>query len=81
MSPGSRRVYALYTRYGEQVMEIIHRSSGCLTAEECRSIWDAVWKEVMGRKRELSALKGEEEIQIWLLTIVKRNLKENDRKI
>lgn len=77
---GSRKVNELYQRYCRQVLKILRSPSYDLTGEECREIWDGVWKEAMRRKRELRKLKSEEERQSWILAIVKRKLEERKLK-
>ena len=57
----SRKVNELYQRYCRQVLKILRSPSYDLTGEECREIWDEIWKEAMRRKRELRKLKSEEE--------------------
>ena len=59
-----------------QVLKILRSPSYDLTGEECREIWDEIWKEAMRRKRELRKLKSEEERQSWILAVVKRKLEE-----
>ena len=61
----SRKVNELYQRYCRQVLKILRSPSYDLTGEECREIWDEIWKEAMRRKRELRKLKSEEERQSW----------------
>ena len=73
---GSRKVNELYQRYCRQVLKILRSPSYDLTGEECREIWDEIWKEAMRRNRELRKLKNEEERQSWILAIVKRKLEE-----
>ena len=71
----SRKVNELYQRYCRQVLKILRSPSYDLTGEECREIWDEIWKEAMRRKRELRKLKSEEERQSWILklfAVVKR---------
>ena len=58
---GSRKVNELYQRYCRQVLKILRSPSYDLTGEECREIWDEIWKEAMRRNRELRKLKNEEE--------------------
>ena len=72
----SRKVNELYQRYCRQVLKILRSPSYDLTGEECREIWDEIWKEAMRRKRELRKLKSEEERQSWILAVVKRKLEE-----
>ena len=50
---GSRKVNELYQRYCRQVLKILRSPSYDLTGEECREIWDEIWKEAMRRNREL----------------------------
>lgn len=76
----SRKVNELYQRYCGQVLKILRSPSYDLTGEECREIWDGIWKEAMRRKRELRKLKSEEEGQSWILAIVKRKLEERKSK-
>lgn len=76
----SRKVNELYQRYCRQVLKILRSPSYDLTGEECREIWDEIWKEAMRRKRELRKLKSEEERQSWILAIVKRKLEERKSK-
>ena len=61
----SRKVNELYQRYCRQVLKILRSPSYDLTGEECREIWDEIWKEAMRRKRELRKLKSEEERQSY----------------
>lgn len=77
---GSRKVNELYQRYCRQVLKILRSPSYDLTGEECREIWDEIWKEAMRRNRELRKLKNEEERQSWILAIVKRKLEERKPK-
>ena len=77
---GSRKVNELYQRYSRQVLKILRSPSYDLTGEECRIIWDEIWKEAMRRNRELRKLKSEEERQSWILAIVKRKLEERKPK-
>ena len=77
---GSRKVNELYQRYCRQVLKILRSPSYDLTGEECREIWDEIWKEAMRRKRELRKLKSEEERQSWILAVVKRKLEERKSK-
>ena len=70
----------LYQRYCRQVLKILRSPSYDLTGEECREIWDEIWKEAMRRNRELRKLKNEEERQSWILAIVKRKLEERKPK-
>ena len=77
---GSRKVNELYQRYCRQVLKILRSPSYDLTGEECREIWDEIWKEAMPRNRELRKLKNEEERQSWILAIVKRKLEERKPK-
>lgn len=77
---GSRKVNELYQRYCRQVLKILRSPSYDLTGEECREIWDEMWKEAMRRNRELRKLKNEEERQSWILAIVKRKLEERKPK-
>lgn len=77
---GSRKVNELYQRYCRQVLKILRSPSYDLTGEECREIWDEIWKEAMRRNRELRKLKKEEERQSWILAIVKRKLEERKPK-
>ncbi|MGN9078627.1 hypothetical protein ACTM9V_14775 [Oliverpabstia intestinalis] len=77
---GSRKVNELYQRYCRQVLKILRSPSYDLTGEECREIWDEIWKEAMRRNRELRKLKNEEEGQSWILAIVKRKLEERKPK-
>ena len=77
---GSRKVHELYQRYCRQELKILRSPSYDLTGEECREIWDEIWKEAMRRKRELRKLKSEEERQSWILAIVKRKLEERKSK-
>lgn len=77
---GSRKVNELYQRYCRQVLKILRSPSYDLTGEECREIWDEIWKEAMRRNRELRKLKNEEERQSWILAIVKRKLEERKLK-
>lgn len=76
----SRKVNELYQRYCRQVLKILRSPSYDLTGEECRKIWDEIWKEAMRRKRELRKLKSEEERQSWILAVVKRKLEERKSK-
>ena len=76
----SRKVNELYQRYCRQVLKILRSPSYNLTGEECREIWDEIWKEAMRRKRELRKLKSEEERQSWILAVVKRKLEERKSK-
>ena len=76
----SRKVNELYQRYCRQVLKILRSPSYDLTGEECREIWDEIWKEAMRRNRELRKLKNEEERQSWILAIVKRKLEERKPK-
>ena len=76
----SRKVNELYQRYCRQVLKILRSPSYDLTGEECREIWDEIWKEAMRRKRELRKLKSEEERQSWILAVVKRKLEERKSK-
>lgn len=69
----SREVHELYERYHWQVMEILQKNELGLTQEECRNLWDQIWKEAMDKRKELRCLKTEEEKASWLLAIVKRN--------
>ena len=46
----SRKVNELYQRYCRQVLKILRSPSYDLTGEECREIWDEIWKEAMRRK-------------------------------
>lgn len=41
----SRKVNELYQRYCRQVLKILRSPSYDLTGEECREIWDEIWKE------------------------------------
>ena len=77
---GSRKVNELYQRYCRQVLKILRSPSYDLTGEECREIWDEIWKEAMRRNRELRKLKNEEVRQSWILAIVKRKLEERKPK-
>ena len=77
---GNRKVNELYQRYCRQVLKILRSPSYDLTGEECREIWDEIWKEAMRRNRELRKLKNEEERQSWILAIVKRKLEERKPK-
>ena len=77
---GSRKVNELYQRYCRRVLKILRSPSYDLTGEECREIWDEIWKEAMRRNRELRKLKNEEERQSWILAIVKRKLEERKPK-
>ena len=77
---GSRKVNELYQRYCRQVLKILRSPSYDLTGEECREIWDEIWKEAMRINRELRKLKNEEERQSWILAIVKRKLEERKPK-
>ena len=77
---GSRKVNEIYQRYCRQVLKILRSPSYDLTGEECREIWDEIWKEAMRRNRELRKLKNEEERQSWILAIVKRKLEERKPK-
>lgn len=77
---GSRKENELYQRYCRQVLKILRSPSYDLTGEECREIWDEIWKEAMRRNRELRKLKNEEERQSWILAIVKRKLEERKPK-
>ena len=77
---GSRKVNELYQRYCRQVLKILRSPSYDLTGEECREIWDEIWKEAMRRNRELRKLKNEEERQSWILAIMKRKLEERKPK-
>ena len=77
---GSRKVNELYQRYCRQVLKILRSPSYDLTGEECREIWDEIWKEAMRRNRELRKVKNEEERQSWILAIVKRKLEERKPK-
>ena len=77
---GSRKVNELYQRYCRQVLKILRSPSYDLTGEECREIWDEIWKEAMRRNRELRKLKNEEERQSWILAILKRKLEERKPK-
>ena len=77
---GSRKVNELYQRYCRQVLKTLCSPSYDLTCEECREIWDEIWKEAMRRNRELRKLKNEEERQSWILAIVKRKLEERKPK-
>ena len=77
---GRRKVNELYQRYCRQVLKILRSPSYDLTGEECREIWDEIWKEAMRRNRELRKLKNEEERQSWILAIVKRKLEERKPK-
>ena len=77
---GSRKVNELYQRYCRQVLKILRSPSYDLTGEECREIWDEIWKEAMRRNREVRKLKNEEERQSWILAIVKRKLEERKPK-
>ena len=77
---GSRKVNELYQRYCRQVLKILRSPSYDLTGEECREIWDEIWKEAMRRNRELRKLKNKEERQSWILAIVKRKLEERKPK-
>lgn len=70
----SREVHELYERYHWQVMRILQKNELGLTQEECRNLWDQIWKEAMDKRKELRCLKNEEEKVSWLLAIVKRNL-------
>lgn len=70
----SREVHELYERYHWQVMKILQKNELGLTQEECRNLWDQIWKEAMDKRKELRCLKTEEEKASWLLAIVKRNL-------
>jgi len=54
----SRKVNELYQRYCRQVLKILRSPSYDLTGEECREIWDEIWKEAMRRKRELRKLNS-----------------------
>lgn len=76
----SRKVNELYQRYCRQVLKILRSPFYNLTGEECREIWDEIWKEAMRRKRELRKLKSEEERQSWILAVVKRKLEERKSK-
>lgn len=76
----SRKVNELYQRYCRQVLKILRSPSYDLTGEECREIWDEIWKEAMRRKRELRKLKSEEERQSWILAVVKESWKKENRK-
>ena len=76
----SRKVNELYQRYCRQVLKILRSPFYDLTDEECRKIWDEIWKEAMRRKRELRKLKSEEERQSWILAVVKRKLEERKSK-
>ena len=77
---GSRKVNELYQRYCRQVLKTLCSPSYDLTGEECREIWDEIWKEAMRRNRELRKLKNEEERKSWILAIVKRKLEERKPK-
>lgn len=65
----SRKVNELYQRYCRQVLKILRSPSYNLTGEECREIWDEIWK-----------VKSEEERQSWILAVVKRKLEERKSK-
>ena len=60
----SRKVNELYQRYCRQVLKTLRSPSYNLTGEECREIWDEIWKER----------------QSWILAVVKRKLEERKSK-
>lgn len=53
----SRKVNELYQRYCRQVLKILRSPSYDLTGEECREIWDEIWKEAMRQKKGTSEAK------------------------